>query len=243
MPDAGLTLPPGADPTVIDIAPDAFSERLTLMSTDSIPADVFATIAPADRDRALLRAALRLLAHGAPVTVTELAAAAGVDAGDLEETPIGADIEYDEQGRVLGWGLTLNPTPHRFTVAGHQLYTWCAPDTLVFPAVIGASAHVESECPVTVSAVRLTVDPVTGVTDLQPAAAMVAFVDPAGIRGRQVRATCCNPQMFLATPDAAEQWRSEHPGMTVLPVADAYTQLARPLAEALIDPAGEAPCC
>ena len=183
MPDAGLTLPPGADPTVIDIAPDAFSERLTLMSTDSIPADVFATIAPADRDRALLRAALRLLAHGAPVTVTELAAAAGVDAGDLEETPIGADIEYDEQGRVLGWGLTLNPTPHRFTVAGHQLYTWCAPDTLVFPAVIGASAHVESECPVTVSAVRLTVDPVTGVTDLQPAAAMVAFVDPAGIRG------------------------------------------------------------
>lgn len=118
------------------------------MSTDSIPADVFATIAPADRDRALLRAALRLLAHGAPVTVTELAAAAGVDAGDLEETPIGADIEYDEQGRVLGWGLTLNPTPHRFTVAGHQLYTWCAPDTLVFPAVIGASAHVESECPV-----------------------------------------------------------------------------------------------
>ena len=56
MPDAGLTLPPGADPTVIDIAPDAFSERLTLMSTDSIPADVFATIAPADRDRALLRA-------------------------------------------------------------------------------------------------------------------------------------------------------------------------------------------
>lgn len=106
MPDAGLTLPPGADPTVIDIAPDAFSERLTLMSTDSIPADVFATIAPADRDRALLRAALRLLAHGAPVTVTELAAAAGVDAGDLEETPIGADIEYDEQGRVLGWGLT-----------------------------------------------------------------------------------------------------------------------------------------
>ncbi|WP_280459858.1 organomercurial lyase MerB [Nocardia carnea] len=213
------------------------------MSTDSIPAEVFATIAPDGRDRSLMRAALRLLARGAPVAVAELAAAAGVDAGDLARTPIGADVEYDEQGRVLGWGLTLNPTPHRFTINGHQLYTWCAPDTLVFPAVIGASADIVSACPVTATTVRLTVDPVTGVTDLHPATARVAFVDPARIRAGQVRATCCNPQMFLATPDAAEQWCSQYPGMTVVPVADAYTRLARPLVDALIDPNSEAPCC
>ena len=154
------------------------------MSTDNLTADVFAKILPAGRDRALMRAALRLLAHGTPVTVTELAAAAGVPDLDPAQTPIGADVEYDEAGRIVGWGLTLNPTPHRFSVGGHQLYTWCAPDTLIFPAVIGAPACIESDCPITGTTVRLTIDPVTGVSDLEPATAMVAFVDPDRIQPR-----------------------------------------------------------
>lgn len=198
------------------------------MSTDNLTADVFAKILPAGRDRALMRAALRLLAHGTPVTVTELAAAAGVPDLDPAQTPIGADVEYDEAGRIVGWGLTLNPTPHRFSVGGHQLYTWCAPDTLIFPAVIGAPACIESDCPITGTTVRLTIDPVTGVSDLEPATAMVAFVDPDRIQPGHLRATCCNPQMFLATSDAAHHWQAKFPGMTVLPVTDAYHQLARP---------------
>ena len=63
----------------------------------------------------LMREALRLLAHGEPITVAQLSAAAGLDA-DLDLAPAGADIEYDEQGRIVGWGLTLNLTPHRFTL-------------------------------------------------------------------------------------------------------------------------------
>ncbi|MGV9838073.1 organomercurial lyase MerB [Nocardia niigatensis] len=202
------------------------------MSTDNL----FARILPADRDRVLMRAALQLLAHGQPVTVTELSTAAGVPDLDPTHSPIGADVEYDDQGRIVGWGLTLNPTPHRFTIHGHQLYTWCAPDTLVFPAVIGASARIESDCPITGTTVRLSIDPTVGVSDLEPATAMVAFVDPVRIQPGRIRATCCNPQMFLATPDAAHQWQANHPGMTVLPVTDAYSQLARPLADAIIDP-------
>ncbi|MCK0093455.1 organomercurial lyase MerB [Rhodococcus sp. F64268] len=216
------------------------------MSTDNLTADVFAKILPAGRDRALMRAALRLLAHGTPVTVTELAAAAGVPDLDPAQTPIGADVEYDEAGRIVGWGLTLNPTPHRFSVGGHQLYTWCAPDTLIFPAVIGAPACIESDCPITGTTVRLTIDPVTGVSDLEPATAMVAFVDPDRIQPGHLRATCCNPQMFLATSDAAHHWQAKFPGMTVLPVTDAYHQLARPLADAITDPTtitGTSACC
>ncbi|MGV9482269.1 hypothetical protein ACWDNR_22795, partial [Gordonia aichiensis] len=71
------------------------------MSTDNLTADVFAKILPAGRDRALMRAALRLLAHGTPVTVTELAAAAGVPDLDPAQTPIGADVEYDEAAVAL----------------------------------------------------------------------------------------------------------------------------------------------
>jgi alkylmercury lyase len=81
----------------------------------------------------LIRTAIKLLAHGKPITVTDLAEAAGVDVADLDNAPAGADIEYDEQRRIVGWGLTLNPTPHTFVVDGHRLYTWCAADTLMFP--------------------------------------------------------------------------------------------------------------
>ena len=59
--------------------------------------------------RNLMRTAVRLLAHGSPITVTELAEAAGGDAADLATAPAGQDVEYDDDRRIVGWGLTLNP--------------------------------------------------------------------------------------------------------------------------------------
>jgi hypothetical protein len=52
------------------------------------------------------------------------------------------DTEYDETGRIIGYGITLDPTPHRFEVDGRRLYTWCALDTLIFPAVLCRAARV-----------------------------------------------------------------------------------------------------
>lgn len=75
--------------------------------------------------RSLMRTALRLLARGTPVTVAELAAAAGVDVADVRNAPAGQDVEYDDQGRIAGWGLTLNPTPHTFIVDDQHLYVVC----------------------------------------------------------------------------------------------------------------------
>jgi alkylmercury lyase len=191
----------------------------------------------------LFRTALRLLATGDPITPAQLAAAAEVSVADLEHGAAGEDIEYDDQGRIIGWGLTHNPTPHKLTVNGVELYTWCAPDTLGVPAVIGATAHVESPCPATGSTIRLTVDPDKGVTAVDPAAAVVSIVDPAQVDPHAVRTTGCNLQHFFASADAARDYQSQHPGMTVLPVADAYAQLARPMIEAILggDPAPG--CC
>ena len=122
--------------------------------------------------RNLMRTAVRLLSHGSPITVTELAEAAGIDAADLANAPAGEDIEYDDERRIVGWGLTLNPTPHAFVVDGHRLYTWCAADTLMFPTILGGRAHVESTCPATGVVIRLTVDPAAGVSDVSPATAV-----------------------------------------------------------------------
>lgn len=184
--------------------------------------------------RHLMCTAVRLLAHGKPVTITELSAAAGVEVGDLNAAPAGQDIEYDDQHRVIGWGLTLNPTPHSYIVDGHHLYTWCAADTLLFPAILGRPAQIESRCPTTDTVIRLTVDPQAGVTDLSPSTAVISIPGSQEMDTTRVRATTCNPGRFFATAEAAGNWLAEYPDGTVLPVADAYPQL-RPVSSQLLD--------
>lgn len=181
----------------------------------------------------LMRIAARLLARGAPVTVGELAAAAGVDVGELTNAPAGHDIEYDDQHRIVGWGLTLVPTPHSFVVDDRRLYTWCAADALLFPAIIASRARVESRCPTTDTVIRFTVDPQEGVTELAPATAVISIPNPHELDMAHVRASCCNPGRFFATAAAAQDWLAEHPGGTVVPVADAYLQL-RPVSDRLL---------
>lgn len=175
--------------------------------------------------RNLMRTAIRLLSHGRPIAIIELAAAAGVDAAALADAPAGRDIEYDDDRRIVGWGLTLNPTPHAFVVDGLRLYTWCAADTLLFPAILGGRVHVESTCPSTGAVVRLTVDPATGVSDVSPATAVISTPAPEDVDDARFRASCCNPGRFFATAAAADDWRTQHPRGAVLPVADAYARL------------------
>ena len=133
-------------------------------------------------DAGLLIPLLRLLVEGDPVTVEQLAAAAG---RTLEEVRRGLDAvpdtEYDDQGRIVGQGLSLVPTPHRFTVAGEELYTWCALDTLIFPALLDRPARVESVSPASGEPIRVTVDPAAGVTRVAPATAMGSLVNPEEI--------------------------------------------------------------
>jgi alkylmercury lyase len=119
------------------------------MRTNTTPADltdrlIAGVIQPrsARTSPALYRVLLRLLAHGEPVTIGRLAAAAGQPADNVRRTVRGwPDTEHDQQARIVGYGLSLRPTPHQFTVDGKKLYTWCALDTLFVPAVIGRPAE------------------------------------------------------------------------------------------------------
>ena len=183
---------------------------------------------------------LRQLARGEPLTIADLAAATG-RAGDEVAQAVGRlrDTEYDDAGRIVGYGITLRPTPHRFTVDGHQLYTWCALDTLIFPAPLGQSAQVESPCHSTGAPIRLTVEP-DRVRDVEPQTAMVSIVTPDDLVS--VRASFCNHVHFFADADAAAPWLAEHPGGSVLPVADAY-QLGRQLDAAQSEEPEPGGCC
>lgn len=104
--------------------------------------------------------AVRLLACGRPVTIEQLAIAAHVPADEVEaslRSQPGTD--WDERGRLVGFGLTQRPTAHRLAVSGQQLYTWCAMDTLLFPLILGERAIAESRCPKSAQPVRVELEP------------------------------------------------------------------------------------
>lgn len=172
-------------------------------------------------DPGLLIPLLRLLVEGDPVPVDRLAAAAGRTPDearrDLAAVP---DTEYDEDGRIVGQGLTLRPTPHRFTVDGEELYTWCALDTLIFPAVLDRAARVESTSPTSGRTVRVSIDPRAGVTAVEPATAVVSLVVPES--GRSIRPGFCDQVHYFASAEDAAAWSADHPEAELLPVAEAH---------------------
>ena len=187
----------------------------------------------------LWRPLLRLLATGGPVSLDQLAAATGHTTGQVREALAAIpDTEYDETGRIVGSGLTLRPTPHRFETGGNTLYTWCALDTLVFPAILGQPAQVTSRCHTTGTPVHLTVEP-DQITHVEPATAVVSIVTPDTLES--IRSAFCNQVHFFASADAAQPWLERHPGATTLPVTEAFA-LGRPLSDALQGP-GQATCC
>lgn len=172
-------------------------------------------------DPSLFVPLLRLLAEGEPVTVAELATASGRSENTvrrgLSAVP---DAEYDDDGRVLGLALTLRPTPHRFTVAGRQLYTWCALDTLFFPALIGKAATIESTSPASGIVVRVTTGTDGAVTSVQPDTAVLSLLIPK--RDGPVRSSFCNQVHYFASREEAQPWLDAHPDGEVLDIEAAH---------------------
>jgi alkylmercury lyase len=138
-------------------------------------------------------------------------------------------LEWDEAGNIVGAGLTLRPTPHRFKLQDRSLFTWCALDSLMFPGLVGQTVEVESPCASTGRPVRVTVTP-EGVEQVEPPDAVVSVVAPEA--SPDVRRVFCDYVNFFHSAEAAARWLAEHPGATALPVAEAY-QLGRRLTESV----------
>jgi alkylmercury lyase len=183
---------------------------------------------------ALFRRLVPLLAEGQPISperiASELSRSRAETLAALRQLP---SLEWDEAGDLVGAGLTLRPTPHRFELKGRTLFTWCALDALMFPGLIGQTVQVESPCAGTGTPVRVTVAP-HGVEQVQPPEAVVSLVAPEA--SPDVRRAFCDYVNFFRSPEAASQWLAEHAGATTLPVAEAY-ELGRRLTSA--NPRGE----
>ena len=171
-----------------------------------------------DQPLALTPHVVRLVAEGRPVPLARVAAASGWPESKVATVLRGFPrVDWDEQGRLVGLGLMLRPTSHRFTLDGQALFGWCATtDTLLFPVMLGRAGRVESTCPATGASISMTVSP-AGVADLAPATAVIAEVPPvAGVA--DLRSTVCDQTHFLASAEAAGDWRTAHPAGQVLSV-------------------------
>lgn len=177
---------------------------------------------------------LQLLAEGRPVSVARFAQAAGVSQAEVEE--FFADYqesggEFDEHGDLVGAALTLIPSPHRLLIDGRTLYSWCALDALFIPGLIGTTARIESTCPVSEQAIRLTVTP-EGVTEYSPETTVLSITIP-GVSCKTERSKnqtgpesdTCSQIHFFHSRSAAEEWLRDHPDVAIFTVAEAW-QLA-----------------
>jgi alkylmercury lyase len=178
---------------------------------------------PGSDDGPLARALLRQLTQGQPVSAETLAACTGRDEHDVTATLARwPNVHRDEQGRVAAFGgLSVRPTKHRFDVGVRRLYTWCAWDTLLLPALLNQEAQVESTCPITDCEVRLTVAP-DRVLATYPEDIWVSFPAPGQTStGDIVDSFCCQVH-FLAGADTASGWASARYGAFALGVDDGF---------------------
>jgi alkylmercury lyase len=159
-----------------------------------------------------------LLAHGAPVSIDELAEAGGWPATDVRaDLSSHPSTEWDEEGRIVGFGLTLRPTPHSFTYDGGTLYGWCASDALGFPPALGMAGTVRSTCPVTGVAITVEVTP-DRVESVDPPEAVVTVLRPDAPIA-DVRAEACALGLFFASREVAAPWLEHNPDGQVNSVA------------------------
>jgi len=159
--------------------------------------------------------------RGKPLEKTALAASLQLSQEELEQRLVRLpDTEFDQQGNIVGWGVTLIPTHHRFQISGQSLYTWCAFDTVLFPPSLSAEAQVQSTCPATGHAITFVATSEGVVKDLTPASAVLSLMVPAEHRDC-VRSTFCEQSLFFQSEQAASAFLVTHPEAFLLSVEEA----------------------
>ena len=164
---------------------------------------------------------LRQVTRGKPIEKTALAARLHMSQGELEQRLSHLpDTEFDPQGNIVGWGVTLVPTRHGLQIDGKSLFTWCAFDTVLFPPSLQAEAQIQSACPVTGHSITFVATLEGTIKNLVPASSVMSLIIPAE-RSECVRATFCEQSLFFESEQAASTWLAAHPEAILLSIAEA----------------------
>jgi alkylmercury lyase len=178
----------------------------------------------------LCRPIIQQVARGKPVTKADLQGSLRLSMEELEQRLAHLpDTEFDHSGNIIGWGVTLLPTSHKFQLDGKALYTWCAFDTVLFPPSLQRSAHVQSSCAQTGYTISFVATPDGEVKDLTPTGSVMSLILPAE-RSECVRETFCYQSLFFQSEQAASTFLDDHPEAILLSVEEA-AQVGRLVAQ------------
>lgn len=191
-----------------------------------------------DRARLLIRM-FHLLAQGHPVTrahALDSVGELGIDRA-AADTLLDAWAERNDDGDIVGLGLTYNPTAHQMTIDGVRMWAWCGMDTLIFAHVLGKPISIESRTPGSGEVVRLHASP-SGVTDVHPPGAVVTQRVPSSDQvdlstKTAMWGTFCHHNFFFPNRVQAEQWAAGHDDIAILSIKDGFAA-ARDMAGALL---------
>jgi hypothetical protein len=104
--------------------PSARGEPVTDEAKSTVDlSGLFAHAESAARDEVpgLVRTIMILLMRGEPITLEEIGTSSRLALETVRESlKAWRDIEYDDEGRLVGLGLTLRPTEHRFLIEGRE---------------------------------------------------------------------------------------------------------------------------
>lgn len=174
-----------------------------------------------DREQVCV-ALIRELAAGQPVAPAQLAARLAIELPAIVAMLRHmSDIDYDAAGHIVGFGLSLRPTAHQFTINRQSLYTWCALDTFMYTALLDQPTQVLSHCPITRRPIALAMTP-AHISELTPASAVISLVIPDGSIADCRRSAFCNHGHFFASATAGAHWLHDHPNGMLLTAADAH---------------------
>jgi alkylmercury lyase len=171
----------------------------------------------------LLPHLVRLLAAaGEPVTVEHAAETGSITVEQVRaELARHPGVDWDTDGRIVGFGATLRRTPHRFTTDdGRTIYGFCASDALTYPVILARPGRIESPCPSTGQPIRVEVTP-DRVVSADPETAVVSRIRPDAAVA-DVRAEICALGNFFASRQAAAGWQAHYPHGELVPIAEDF---------------------
>jgi alkylmercury lyase len=170
---------------------------------------------------ALCRSILHQVSRGKPLSKGALSTSLQISQNELEHRLTHVlDTEFDHEGNIVGWGVTLMPTRHRFQLDGKPLFTWCAFDTVLFPPSLGQTAQVSSTCPSTELPITFVATSEGVVKDLVPAHSVMSLLIPANSQDC-VRAIFCEHSLFFSSEQAASSYLASHPEAVLLSIEEA----------------------
>ena len=192
----------------------------------------FPPVSPEDQRTGLVL--LRALAQGEPVSIGQFAKALGTSAEVAEaftrDSALSSLVYVGADGRIQGfYGLSVSPTRHQITINGRKLWTWCAPDTLEYPELLGQTAEIMSQDPETGQLVRLTVSP-DRIEAVEPTGVVVSIRRPEAwdvTSAAGIITSGCHYQFFFASRDSGQRWVAKNPQTVLLSLGEVFALMKR----------------